>query len=61
MEGQSAKDLGRVFYEQAMLDSFILENTKLLVGFMKDFLIFLRTIYALITFEEDILFLIPPK
>ena len=61
MEGQSAKDLGRVFYEQAMLDSFILEKTKLVVGPMKDIIGFLRTIYALITLKEDILLLITPK
>jgi hypothetical protein len=36
MEGQSAEDLGRAFYEQTMLDSFILEKTKLVVGSMKD-------------------------
>lgn len=57
MSYELAEDLGRAFSERAVLDSFILAETKLAAGSMKDILGLLRTIYALITLEEDISFL----
>jgi len=57
MSYELAEDLGRAFSERAVLDSFILAETKLVAGSMKDVLGLLRTMYALIILEEDISFL----
>jgi len=52
-----AEDLGRASSERAVLESFILAETKVAAGSMKDILGLLRTTYALTTLEEDISFL----